>query len=60
MRTSAWRNPRDSRVELGSRCDECGGDGRLPNGKCPMCHGCGEIVWIMSLAEFRELESSLA
>lgn len=43
-------------VELGFDCDECGGEGEVPSGTCPMCHGEGLTGrWLLSLAEFREV-----
>jgi hypothetical protein len=49
----------DTRVVLGWPFDECGGEGSIPTGECPMCFGLGTIEHVVSLAGFREFQQDL-
>lgn len=64
--TTGQRTPgEDARViELGVRCDECGGEGSIPAGRprralsmrrCPVCRGEGELIERVRMCEFRAL-----
>jgi hypothetical protein len=41
-------------VEIGRVCDECGGSGELPGGRCGVCFGEGRVRRLLTRAEFRE------
>jgi hypothetical protein len=55
-------------VQIGLRCDECGGEGRIPVGRgrqrrartCTVCVGTGELREMLSLPAFRELAGRAA
>jgi DnaJ-class molecular chaperone len=40
-------------IEVGTRCDECGGSGVLPDRSCWLCFGEGRVVSVLTMEEFR-------
>ena len=71
MEQHAQPPPEAEEVELGVRCDECGGDGAVPvrrrgrrgahaalthrSRRCPVCFGEGEVISVLTLTEFSAL-----